>query len=230
MKRLIPFILFFAVHANAMNFQQIRGQARQLATNPLMARQIFTDREINDYINQGQQLAINQTWCLENNLTFQLEPGTTYYSVPSDFLAIRRLTLNALQLNQFTPAAMDGKSEGWQMASGQPVYYFIDFASANLVGFSPWPATSTDTGTISMDYYQSPKILINDSDLPYNGVIAMQQYGYILSYYAASQVAAMEGNSAMSTFDYSIFSAALTQMGARCKSIPNYLPSFTPSQ
>ncbi len=213
-----------------MDLQQLRSNARLLSTNPLVSRQIFTDRQITDYINQGQKLAINQTWCLQQNVQFQLALGTTYYAVPNDFLAIRRITLNGLLLNQFTPAAMDGKSQGWQMASGQPVYYFIDFASANLVGFSPWPATSTDTGTISMDYFQQPQDLVNDTDIPFNGITHMQAYGYSLAYYAASQIAAMEGNSAMATFDYGIFSNTLTQMAQRCNSLPNYMPSFSASQ
>ena len=226
-KFIFLFLLFNAHPIFARTLSQLQSDTRSLVSDANSNRQLFTNQQITDFLNAGQKFAINQTWCLAQNVQFQLSIGTTYYAVPNDFLAINRLTLNGLILNQESPAALDSKSEGWQLSSGIPTYYFIDFSSSNYVGFTPVPVDSTSTGTISMDYYQQPTDMVNPTDEPFNGVTSMQGYGYILPYYAASQMSAIEQQSSLTSFYMQMYSQAVTLLGQKCRNNPNYLPSFS---
>ncbi len=175
-------LLFIPSLSQARTLSQLQADTRILASDAVSSREMFSDQNITDYLNEGQKMATNQTWCLHSNVSISLSANTTYYSLPSNLEGIDRLTLNGVVINQIIPTALDASNAQWEGLNGTPYYYFVNFSSANMIGFTPWPNVST--GTVSIDYSVQSNDMVNASDIPFNGVNSLQPYGYILSYYA----------------------------------------------
>lgn len=220
------FLFFLALPTSicARQLSSLITDSRVLATDNSTERQRFSDAQIAQLLNDAQRQAISVTWCLEKSVQFELVAGTTYYSLPSDFLAFRRVTRDHMLLNEMTPAALDSKSEGWEEASGLATYYFVNFSSPSKIGVAPFPQTSTDTGTIRMDYFQQPTDMSASVDQPFNGVITLYPYHNALAYYAASRMASIDGRMDVSPLFLQQYAAYVDQMKNKCKERPNYLP------
>lgn len=216
--------------SSALTLSNLISTARTLALDGASAtRQRFSDSQITDFINEGQREALLATRCLRESQVFTLQPGTTYYPLPSNYLTMERLIVGSKYLQEMTPAGLDGRSRGWESASGYPTYYFINWSSPSLVGFAPWPATATDTDTVKMEYDIQANDLVSGSDIPYNGVIKMYDYQHALSYFAASVMSAIDGQMGRQAAYLSVYSGVTAAMAKRCLERPNYLPSATGS-
>src|SRR5258708_15475060 len=141
-----------------------------------------------------------------------------------------RVTIGGKWMQELTPAALDGRSRGWEQSSGYPTYYFINFSSRSMVGFAPFPAAASDTDTVKVEYDISANDLVLSTDLPYNGVNELQQWDHMLAYYASSIMAALDGNGTLSDRYMAIYTANKKVMEDHCTERPNYLPSGTGSQ
>ena len=217
-----------AINAHALTLSQLIAETRTLIFDGSSAsRQRFTDSQIADILNQAQREAIAQTRCLRQSMTFSLVPGTTYYPLPSNYLAMERLTIGFKYLQEMSPAALDGRSRSWEAASGYPTYYFVNFSSPGMVGFAPWPATSADIDTIKMEYDIQATDMSGGSDLPFSGVSKMTDYHHALSYFAAAILSSIDNQSSKATTYFSVYSAVIASMTKRCLERPNYLPSAT---
>lgn len=188
-------------------------------------RQRFTDAQITEFINQGQREALAAAPCLFQNIVFTLSPGTTYYPLPSNYTSIRRVTVGSKWIQELSPGGLDGRSRGWEAASGYPTYYFVNFSSRGLVGFAPWPAQAADTDTVKVEYNVQATDLAAAADLPFNGVNELQDYHHALAYFAAAMMAAVDEHPSQSSAYMGVFSMMAKQMGANCTQRPNYLPS-----
>lgn len=193
-------------------------------------RQRFTDAQITEFLNMAQRDAMSQTRPLQASISFQLSPGVTYYSLPTDYLSMTRLTVGQQYIQEASPAALDGRARGWQMASGYPVYYFINWSSPTLVGFSPWPAQATDTDTVRMDYFQNAADLVNSSDQPFNSVPKLTNFHHGLAYYAAAMMLINTTNQTMVQTYLSEYQATVAALKTRAMERPNYLPSTSGAQ
>ena len=163
--------------------------------------------------------------CMQFSLSFQLIQGTTYYSLPSNYDTIMRVTIGQKYIPQQSVASLDGKSRGWEAASGYPSYYFINFSSRTMIGFAPWPQQPSDIDTIKIEYDIQPNNMVLTTDLPFNGISELSQYDHMLAYYAAAQMASV--NSDMDHYkaymDY--YNAFMKVMEDHCTEVPAYLPS-----
>lgn len=230
-KWLFAFLLLASPCRASETLSQLLSDTRVLVLDAASStRQRFSDTQITELINQGQREAVASNHCLSQNTVFQLVPGTTYYSLPSNYLAIERVTVGSLYIPAKSVAGLDGSSRGWEVASGHPTYYFINFSSRGLVGFAPWPATAADTDTVKVEYDIQPTDLVNSTDLPYNGISELQDYHHILPYFAASILENIEGLSAQATNYMSVFQNGVTLMNKHCVEQPAYRPSASGSQ
>jgi hypothetical protein len=193
-------------------------------------RQRFTDAQITEFLNQGQRQILGTSRCLSAASTFQLAPGTTFYPLPTNYTTISRVTVGTKYLPEMSPAGLDGRSRGWEAASGYPTYYFVNFSTRGAIGFAPWPATSSDTDTVKVEYDISANDLVNASDIPYNGVNELQEYQHALAYYAAGMMAAVEGLNTQAQAYMGLYATIGQQMAKECTMRPNYLPSASGSQ
>lgn len=237
MRRDCSFILLLALGGFARpavateTLTQLIAEARVLALDGSSAtRQQFSDAQITQFLNEGQRESLTQTRCLRQSQVYTLVPGTTYYALPSNYLTMERLTIGFKYLQEMSPAALDGRSRAWEAASGYPTYYFINWSSPTMVGFAPWPAQSTDTDTIKMEYDVQANDLVNGTDLPYNGVTQMFDYHHALAYFAAAMMSAIQGQAGRQQSYQGIYVGMVTAMKNRCLERPNYLPSATGTQ
>lgn len=214
--------------AGALTLSQLIAEARTLALDGSSStRQRFSDSQVTEFLNEGQREALTQTRCLRQSLIFQLVPGTTYYALPSNYLTMERLTIGQKYIQEMSPAALDGRSRAWEAASGYPTYYFVNFSSPSYVGFAPWPAQSTDTDTIKMEFDVQATDLASASDVPYNNEIQMYDYHHGLAYFAAAMMSAIDGQTPRMTFYQGVYGGVTAAMAKRCLERPNYLPSGT---
>lgn len=190
----------------------------------------FTDAQITNFLNQGQREILAGNHCLQQSLIFSLVPGTTYYPLPSNYTVIERLLIGAKMIQQVTPASQDSQSLGWEYASGYPNRYFINFSSRGLVGFAPWPATSTDTDTIKVDYDVQANDLVLGADYPYNGVNELQDYQHAIAYWASAIIETIDQQPQRAQTYITLYTAVGLQMKAKCRDLTNYRPgaSATP--
>ena len=150
--------------------------------------------------------------------------GTTYYSLPADFLQMYRLTYKHETIQETTPEALD-KQALWPETGQRPTHYFIQFASRTKVGMYPWPESSSSTGTVRFEYYATATDLTADAEEPYGGSVELDQYGYALAYYAAARMAAIDGRLDLAAFYLGEFRAGVDRMGREAKNRPSYRPA-----
>lgn len=233
MKKLIFYLLAdiiiaIPINCNALNLSQIITEARTLALDASSpTRQRFSDSQLTTFINQAQRDALAQTKCLRNAITFQLVPGTTFYPLPTDYLTMERLTIGYKYIQEMSPAALDGRSRGWQTSSGYPTYYFINFSTPSMIGFAPWPAQAADTDTIRIEYDVQPTDMVNNTDSPFNGLTKMTDYHHSLAYFTAAMMSAIDGQAQRSKLYLDMYTAVIGSMAKTCLSRPAYLPSAT---
>lgn len=211
--------------AQALTLSSSITQARVLSRDASSsARQRFTDAQITALLNEGQSQAIARTWCAQSSTTIQLVVGTTYYAVPSNFLAVRRVTRDNLQIQEITPAALDSRSRGWETVTGVPLYYFINFSTRGMIGFSPFPTVATDTATIKMDYFIKVNDLSSSSDQPFNGIQEFTDFHYGLPLFAAYRMTLIMGDSTLAGAYLQGYESMVQNLAQRCTDRPNYLP------
>ena len=204
--------------------------ARVLASDASsVTRQRFSDTQITEFLNQAQRQALFESRCLMSSLSFTLTAGVTYYSLPSNYMSMERATIGSLWMTELTPAALDGRSRGWEASSGHPTYYFINFSSRGLIGFAPWPATSTDTDTIKIEYQIQANDLANSTDIPFNGITELQEFHHGLAYYAAGMMEMINGMTSQASAYFSNFQTIVKNMNMACRLRPNYMPSAVAS-
>lgn len=214
--------------AAALTLSQLISEARTLALDgSSSSRQRFSDSQITEFLNEAQREALTQSRCLRQDQVFQLVPGTTYYPLANNYLAMARVTVGYKYIQEMTPAGLDGRSRGWEAASGYPTYYFVNWSSPTLVGFAPWPATATDTDTVKIEYDVQATDMSSSSDVPFNGVPRMYDYHHALAYFGAAMMSAIDGQATRQTAYQQVYAGVVVAMAKRCLERPNYLPSAT---
>lgn len=223
---LCSFFLFAKPCLATENLSSLITDSRVLAldasTNPSTR---FTDTQITELLNQGQRNMMAANHCIQQSESFQLTTGTTYYSLPSNYVSIMRVTIGSKFIPQLTPGALDGRSRGWEAASGYPTYYFINFSSRSLMGFAPWPAQSTDTDTVKVEYTVSANDLSASTDIPFNGITELQNFDHALAYYAAAIMNLINGQAAQGTSLMTIFNSNMEAFSKMCIELPAYRPA-----
>lgn len=226
----LSLLLAWPCQVQALTYSESITRARVMSKDVASTRQRFTDAQIQVWLQESSNHVSMFTHCLDATTTFMLVPNTTYYAVPNDFMGVKRITLDALSLPEMSMSGLDGRSQGWELASGRPTYYFVNFSRMNstntALGFAPWPFQSNDTGTIKMEYVATGDM--TSSTTSYTGTWP-QSYMYLTEfgqiYYAASKMADIDGRFDDSKQFYGEFAWAMGQLDKFCRFRPNYTPS-----
>lgn len=230
MKTLLLFLVLIAPNCHALNLGEIRTDVRSLITDGHGTRQRFSDTELNSWINEGQKLADIKTLCTYKATSFPLVIGTTYYTLPSDFLMLRRVTRDYLAIQELTPAGLDGRSAEWENQSGLPTYYFLNFSSRTKIGFAPFPMATSDLATIKVEYMAYSPSLTADADIPFSGISELSPYQYALTFYAAFKASVIDERDNKSKVYLDSYASMTTMMKDLCTQRPNYAPSMVGKQ
>jgi len=221
-------LCFLAQPVIALTLSQVRTEARVLALDNGSTRRRFSDARLNAFINEAQRSVVLEARPILRSGQFELAAGTTYYSLPSDFLQVSRVTLDWDTLAETTPEAQDRASE-WQTVGAEPTHYYIHFASRTKIGFYPFPDTARSTGTVRFEYWAQATDLSADADVPFNAITELNPYHYALAQYAAAHMAAIDGKGGIASLYITEYRATIERMKSEAKSRPSYRPSASPS-
>ena len=233
MKWKLRFFVLIAVCAlsspklHALTAQQIDNEVRLYlkdnATNT--TRQQFTDTTILNFINDGQREANAIGWLLQSSYTFTLVGGTTYYNLPSDFMAPQRVLFNNVKLDATSLNQLDASAAGWVSSNGQPINYYIYSANPSQMGFYPVP-TTTSTGTVILFYIQQPVELTSLTQTPFNGWPILTPYHSALIYYVTYRCYLTLEEQELGTPYYNEWINFLTFMKTGVMKQPDFNPGF----
>lgn len=216
-------LLLLAAPANAITLSTIRSDCRVLVTDDGATRNRFSSAQLLRFINEGQKDLVQYAKPIRKSYSFELVSGTTHYALPSDYLTVVRLTRSYQVLPEVSIQNLD-KSQQWQTVAGLPINYYINHSSRTVVGFYPFPNTTSSTGTIRMEYTAQATDLSADSDSPFNTITELQPYGYLLSFYCAYRASLIDAKMGQAQAYYAEFKRGSDMLASDAFSRPNYRP------
>lgn len=229
--RLIRTALFLmlAFSSHALTLSDLRTQARVLISDSGAAtsRYRFTDAQVNEFVEECQDEAVAQTWPIMKSVGIELSAGTTYYSLPNSFLAIKRVTWRNRVLSEKSPVSLDQTKE-WETISGTPLNYFMTFSSRTMIGIYPFPADSTSTGTVKVEFFAQADDLSASSSVPFNGIREFYPIHSVLAYCAAARMAAIDGQANLIPFYQQIYTQGVIRLAGVAMARPSNNPSISP--
>lgn len=236
MRRLISLSVFLPLLSlllgtpcHSLTVSDLRTQARILALDAGSSRNRFADARILDFLNEGQRQVNLDVKPIIKQTSFDLTSGATFYATATDFLQMYHLTSDYEALPEITPEALD-KSSNWEEVDGEPTNYFIRWSSRTMIGFYPFPDSTSSTTTIRYEYIAQSTDLSADTDIPFGGIRELYPYHYALAYFAAYKMAAIDGRTDLATLYMAEFRAAVERMSRESKNRPVYRPSATGRQ
>lgn len=113
----------------------------------------FPDADFIDFADEGQKYFVRQTRYLEDTDSQAAVSGTQAYDLPTDFLALIRLTFNGKKIDRVSFYEIDELNLDETSYSGTPTLYYILNDKIYLI------PTPSSTDTIKLYYYKSPATL-----------------------------------------------------------------------
>jgi hypothetical protein len=214
--------------SHSMNLGTIKTEIRLRIKDTNSSRQRYTDAQLTNLINQTQRDVVNFTWIVQGSSSFPLVSGTTYYSLPSTFIQILRVTYNGRKLPQATLTSLDSRFNfgSWQTTSGTPDSYFQDPTQSSKIGFFPYP-NSTSTGTVNVMFSIQATDLSSDSDVPFNSETRWVPYHDLLIYEPCYKIFLIEGEVAKVAEYKNYYEVRMKQIIDLIGKNPDYLPGFS---
>lgn len=223
MKILLAAALLIPAKAEAITLATLRADCRIMVQDTGSARNRFSDAQLLRFLNEGQKDMIQYAKPIRKAYSFELVAGTTYYSTPSDFLSVERLTRSYQVLQEQSVKALD-KQQQWQTVAGLPIVYFVNHSSRASIGFYPFPGNTSSTGTIRMEYNAAATDLSSDSDQPFNSISELQPYGYYVSLYCGYRAALIDAMTAQAQAYYAEYRRGSDMLSQDAYARPNYRP------
>jgi hypothetical protein len=221
-------VISLQVVAQAMTWSDIKTNTRLAIKDTNTTRQRYSDTQLLSLANECQRDLQNAGWIVSKSTSFPLVSGTTYYNVPTDVVAITRVTHGYKLLKETTMDAEDAASSGWELAGGPlPRAYFQDRTQPGKIGFVPWPNAASSTSTVRMQYVAQPADMASTSDTPLNADARYAPYHDLFIQYIAYRVYLLEGETAKADYYGRQYESRLQNMRDRLGSKPNYNPGFS---
>lgn len=226
---LLVLVLLGITHAYALTLSDIKTEIRIRIKDTDATRRRYSDTQLLNLVNQTQKDVVNLSWIVKKSTSVTLVSGTTYYSLPSDTIAIHRMTFNYRNLPETTLQELDSRFNGgtWATTPGLADRYFQDPSQPSTFGVYPWPNNSSSTGTVRIIYYAQGTDLSSDSDQPFNGDARYVPYHDLLIYEPCYKVFLIEGETAKSEAYRSYYESRIQILLGTVGNKPNYLPGFT---
>lgn len=209
--------------SHAITKATLLSDCRVLVKDGGSTRNRFTDAQLLRFLNEGQKDLVQYAKPIRKSYQFELVSGTTYYSAPSDFLTVIRLTRSYQVLVEQSIQSLD-KQQQWQTVGGLPISYFVNHSSRSLIGFYPFPNTVSSTGTIRMEYTAQATDLSGDSDQPFNGIVELQPYGFYVALYCGYRASLVDSQTTQAQAFYAEYRRGSDMLSSDAFSRPNYRP------
>lgn len=226
---LVSFYLFIPCVSHALTVSQIRDNIRLIIKDTDSSRRRYSDAQLLSMINEGQKDVSNSTWIVSKSTTISLVSGTTYYSIPSDVIEITRLTREFKYIDETSLTKLDSDAIGsaWELIGGTPVDYFQDSTRIDQIGITPFPNTTSSTGTLRLQYIAQPVDLVLDTDVPFNAFNRYLSYHDLIVYYVCTRIFMLEGDAAKMGVYSQLYESRIQVVKEKVGSTPNFTPSFS---
>jgi hypothetical protein len=220
--------------ARALTLADLETQIRRNVRDTATSGNRYSDAILDDWINEAQREVVNLTWCVETSTSYALTVGTTYYALPSNFIAAKLVTFTdtsglTTRLDEFSFRKVYQDEANFEAASsGTPDHYFTRYPGnsndALEIAYVPVPVTSS-TGTVKVWYAYFPSDMASDSDVPFDGFNHLKPYHYVIVAQVTAKIKAIQGKFDESQFYLKEYERYVQTMSARFGAAPNYTPS-----
>lgn len=229
---LLAVVGFHAAKSDAMPLSDLETTVRRAVRDTDSTRQTYSDDFIDDYLNDAQRAVVTDTWCLQKSTTIALVAATTFYTLPTDLIAIAEIHTvragNAITILEETSRhKLYQTSAKWEQESGITSEYFVDkgtITTSLRLGLHPAPTTSS-TGTLVCFYYSQSTDMDSDDDVPLDGYRHLYPYHIALAYHAIARIKARENKMAEADLYFKMYAAEVAAMKDRLGQMPNYYPT-----
>lgn len=227
-RSLFLLLLFLPGISSALTLSEIRTEIRLRIKDTHSSLRRYSDTHINNLTNEAQRDVVNVVWPIKKATTITLVSGTTYYSLPTDLIAIQRVTREFKKIEEVSLEKLDGDfgNSNWESTGGTIRYYFQDPAEPDQIGFYPWPNSSASTGTVKVLYWAQGTTLSADADKPFNSEDRYAPYHDLLIFYVCYRVYLLEGEIEKASIYRQEYESRLVVMRERVGSKPGYNGSF----
>ncbi len=192
------------------------------------SRQRFSNATLIEFFNEAQEEIVDQTWCLQDRVYYDLTASTQEYTVPTDFIKPLGVWISSQAIAEMTiRGELDEGNKNWSLNTSTPTAYYIRRSSSVVViGFYLTPSTTT-TGQVRMDYLKSPATLSSTLDTPLgSGVYDLKPYHRLLALYAAYRGWMINGRPDLAAPYYQQYAAGVVKMKENLGTMPNYRPGM----
>ncbi len=239
MKKLIylaSFVLLFISSLHALTLKDMKIQIREQIDDRSDPRHRYSDTALIYMLNEAQRDMVNKSWCLEETYSTTLSLRTTYYNLPTDFVAVKEFNFvesngRTRQLEEKSERVLYQSNPDYARQSGQPMYYFTRFSTTTATqlefGLNPVPATASSTGTIYLKYYAQATDLSSNSDIPLGGFRHLYPYHSALVHYAIWKFKLLMGDPQGATVYLAMYENEVKTMISLLGMRPNYSPSLS---
>lgn len=144
-----------------MNLGQIVSRVQTQVGD--LAGVLMTRAAVVDWANEGQLEIVRKTECLTKHKQTNAISSDGSYELPSDFLFMKRVTLDDVRLTETSLDDLDLLNNSVDSAANSTPGYF--YVSDNVLFLYPKPS-STGSGNLDIWYVRQPATLVNDNDIP----------------------------------------------------------------
>jgi hypothetical protein len=229
----IAFVPGFAYSLTLSDIEtQIRRNVGDTATDP--ALQSYSDTLLDSIINEGQRAVVNATWAIEASSETTLTAGTTYYSLATNVIAVKKVRFRTAakvtsEVEPTTETNLLKNNPDFERQSGKPVQFFTRIstrsAAATEIAYIPVPTTAS-TGTVTVTYYAIATDLSSDSDIPFNSLSGLYPYHDSLVFYATWRIKMIEHRSDEAGVYLGLYQSRVEELNQKNNKIPNFQIDF----
>ncbi len=223
-------LLLLSLIANTVfgfNFGEIKTFCRNFAhdNSPDPAKWHFSDVLISSYVNAGQQAMVNATFCLEGTTTYTIVSGQREYNFSADMIAIQRVTLDGVLLEQKSIVKLD-EDTSWEsnLSSSTPSFYYIQHTTYSVIGFDVLPTTTTYT-KMKVRYTKKATQLVSSSDIPFDGQERLESYQWGLVWWTVALLCYQDNRESDGDRFMILYQKYERDMVTGIGINPNYVPS-----
>jgi hypothetical protein len=211
---------------------RVRPLIRDTATTSTLQR--YSDSYLTVLANEGQREVANLTWCVVKSTTVTLSANTTYYSLPTDYIAVKDVVYiqsgaSAISLPEWTQDKVNSNNPDFEsMSAGTPSYYFTSPPSntATRISFIPVP-NSSSLGTMKIRHIAQSADMSATTDVPFNGYLVLYPYHDVIVDYVVMRIKLIESEADTAAIFQKFYMQKVDIMSQRLGNIPNYKPSVS---
>lgn len=211
---------------------EVRRLIKDTATSVTLQR--YSDTILDSFLNQAQIEVVTDTWCLQASTTVVLTAATTYYNLPTDLITIRLVRVKdtgnrTRNIYETSYKAMYENNPDFERQSGPPMQYIVrPSPSSNYFQIAFLPvATTSSTGTATIEYYKQAGNLNDDTANLLDGKYTLLPYHETVVYKAVIKIKLLEGDATGAATYSQLYSAMISAMNSRLGEKPNLNPGIS---